>query len=254
MGSLILGAIVSICLCIATGLGMWMRAKLPDHHLSTDSKEVIRLATAVVGTLSALALGLLIASAKTAYDNADLELKSSAAHVVLLDRLMAHYGPETSDARNLLKKIIEKRLDRGWTVDTSDENSGQFHGEFQDIEAVQNSLRMLEPRTDAQRLIQTRALQVSGIVAEGHWLLVETNNEGLPWAFLTVLVFWLALLFGTFGLQAPPNGTVACILLVCSISVGGAVFLIVDMARPYTGVIHISDTPLRAALGRLGQP
>lgn len=254
MGSLILGGIVSVCLCIATALGMWMRTRLPDHHLNVDSKEVIRLATAVVGTLSALALGLLIASAKTAYDNADQELKSSAAHVVLLDRLMAHYGPETSDARNLLKSIIEKRLERGWTVDDSDETTGQFRGEFQDIESVQNSLRTLKPQTDAQRLIQTRALEVSGVVAEGHWLLVETNNEGLPWAFLTVLVFWLALLFATFGLQAPTNATVAIILVVCSISVGGAVFLIVDMAEPYTGVIHIPDTSLRAALTRLGQP
>jgi hypothetical protein len=254
LGSLVLGAIVSVCLCIATGIGMWMRSRLPDHHLSTDSKDVIRLATAVVGTLSALALGLLIASAKTAYDNADLELKSSMAHVVLLDRLLAHYGPETADARRLLKEIVEKRLERGWTVDASDDASGEFSGEFQDIEAVQSALRTLKPQTDAQRLIQTRALDVSGTVAEGHWLLVETNNEGLPWAFMTVLVFWLGLLFATFGLQAPANGTVASILIVCAISVGGAVFLISDMAQPYIGVIHISDTPLKAALVRLGKP
>ncbi len=254
MGSLVLGAIVSVCLCIATAIGMWMRSRLPDHHLSTESKEAIRLATAVVGTLSALALGLLIASAKTAYDNADLELKSSVAHVVLLDRLLAHYGPETDGTRVLLKQIIEKRLKRGWTVDNSDQASGNSTGEFQDIEAVQDDLRALKPQTDPQRLLQARALEVSGVVAEGHWLLIETNSEGLPWAFLTVLVFWLALLFATFGLQAPANGTVACILVVCAISVGGAVFLIIDMAQPYTGVIHVADQPLQASLARLGQP
>lgn len=254
MASLVLGAIVAICLCIATGVGMWGRSRLPDHHLSTDSKEVIRLATAVVGTLSALALGLLIASAKNAYDDAGVELKSSVAHIILLDRLMSHYGPETDQARALLRQIIEKRLERGWTVDTSDQVSGTSAGEFQDIESVQAVLRDLKPQTDPQRLLQTRALEVSGAVAEGHWLLIQTESEGLPWAFLTVLVFWLALLFATFGLQAPLNATVACILIVCAISVGGAVFLIVDMAQPYTGVIHVSDAPLQAALVRLGNP
>jgi hypothetical protein len=254
LGSLVLGAIVAICLCIATAIGMWMRARLPDHHLNTDSKDVIRLATAVVGTLSALALGLLIASAKSAYDDAGVELKSSVAHVILLDRLMAHYGPETDEARALLRQIVVKRLERGWTVDNSDQASGTSAGEFQDIESVQAALRELKPQTDPQRLLQTRSLEVSGAVAEGHWLLIETENEGLPWAFLTVLVFWLGLLFATFGLQAPLNTTVVIILVVCAISVGGAVFLIVDMAQPYTGVIHVSDTPLRAALARLGNP
>ncbi len=254
MGSLVLGAVVGFCLCVAASVGMWLRSRLPDHHLSAESKDVIRLATAVVGTLSALALGLLIASAKSTYDNADLELKSSVARVVLLDRLMAHYGPETGDTRGLLREIIEKRLSRGWTVAVSDQASGGSAGEFQDIEAVQNNLRALTPKTEPQRLVQSRALEVSGMVAEAHWLLVETSDESLPFAFLTVLVFWLALLFATFGLQAPPNPTVICILFVCAVSVGGAVFLIVDMAQPYLGVIHVSDAPLRSALARLGQP
>jgi hypothetical protein len=102
-------------------------------------------------------------------------------------------------------------------------------------------------------LLQSRALEVSGQIAEAHWLLVEKGGEGPPWAFLAILVFWLALLFFTFGLLAPGNGTVVCILFVCALSVAGAVFLIVDMAHPYLGFIRVSDAPLRTALAHLGQ-
>ncbi len=231
-----------------------MRGRLPDHHLSSESKDVIRLATAVVGTLSALALGLLIASAKSAYDNAEVEMRTAAARVLLLDRVMAQYGPETDNARRLLRQLIERRLSRGWTAETTDAASGKALGEYQDIEAVQGDLRSLSPRDAVQHALQTRALDVSGMVAETHWLLVESGSEGLPGAFLAVLVCWLSLLFATFGLQAPPNPTVLSILFVCALSVAGAVFLISDMANPYIGLVRVSDAPLQSAMERLGRP
>lgn len=231
-----------------------MRGRLPDHHLSTESKDVIRLATAVVGTLSALALGLLIASAKSTYDTAEAEMRTAAARVLLLDRVMAQYGPETDHARRLLRELIERRLSRGWTAETTDETSGKDLGEYQDIEAVQGDLRSLSPRDAVQRSLQARALDVSGVVAETHWLMVESGSEGLPWAFLGVLICWLSLLFATFGLQAPPNPTVLSILFVCAFSVAGAVFLISDMANPYIGLVRVSNAPLQSAIERLGKP
>jgi hypothetical protein len=118
---------------------------------------------------------------------------------------------------------------------------------------VEAELRALSPDTNAQRLLQSRALQVSNDIAEVHWMLTETGGDGLPWAFLAVLVFWLGLLFVTFGLLAPANATVIGLLFACALSVVAAVFLIVDMAHPYMGIIHVSDAPLRAALEQLGQ-
>ena len=94
---------------------------------------------------------------------------------------------------------------------------------------------------------------MSGDIAEAHWLVTETVGDGLPWAFLAVLVFWLGLLFVTFGLLAPTNATVLGLLLACALSVAAAVFLIVDMAHPYIGIIHVSYAPLQTALEQLGQ-
>ncbi|NKM29664.1 DUF4239 domain-containing protein [Rhizobium laguerreae] len=254
MGSLLVGGLVFVFLSMATSIGLVVRGRLPDHHLNAESKDVIRLATAVVGTLSALTLGLLIASAKSSYDNAEVEMRTAAARVLLLDRVMAQYGPETDKARQLLRELIERRLSRGWTAETTDETFGDAPGEYQDIEAVQAVLRSLLPRGAVQHSLQARAVEVSGMMAEAHWLLVESGEEGLPWAFVTVLVCWLSLLFATFGLQAPANLTVLSILLVCALSVAGAIFLVSDMANPYLGLIRVSDAPLQSAIERLGKP
>jgi hypothetical protein len=232
---------------ISTSLGRALRDRLPSLHLNAESKEVIRLATAIVGTLSALALGLLIASAKSDYDTAQNELDGTAAHIVLLDRLAA-----ANDARVMLRDLIQIRLDRGWTIEASDDNVVGRAPVYRQIEAVQSKLRALDPQDQVHRLIQTLALEVGGNLAEGHWLQVESADEGLPWGFMIVLVYWVALLFGTFGLHAPANPTVITIIIVCALSVAGAVFAISDIAKPYAGFIKISDRPLAGALTRLG--
>ncbi|MDW6025036.1 DUF4239 domain-containing protein [Mesorhizobium sp. BAC0120] len=252
MTSVVLSVVIFVCLFGAALLGMLLRTHLPDEHLTAESRDVIKLATAVVGTLSALVLGLLIASAKSDYDGAELDLRASAGHLVLLDRVMAQYGPETQEARTRLKQLVIARLDQRWgdfDIGARADNSRVDPG----IEPVQEILRSLTPKTDAQHWLQTRALDVSGKLAEAHWLLVETGEEGLPWPFLIVMAFWLAVLFATFGLFAPGNSTVVLVLLVCSLSVAGAVFLIVDLANPYLGLIYISDAPLRDALEELGR-
>lgn len=253
MSSIFIGAIVFACLFAAALIGMLLRMRLPIHHLDAESKEVIRLATAVVGTLSALALGLLIASAKNVYDSYEIEVRTSAARIVLLDRVMDQYGPETAQARTRLRQLIETRLNRGWghspagstVTDSIDESAG--------IEPIQVVLRALTPANEPQRMLQARALEVSTQLAEAHWILVESNTEGLPTAFLVILTCWLAWLFATFGLQAPANPTVIGVMLICSLSVAAAVFLVVDMAHPYIGVIHVSDAPLRTALMHIGK-
>ena len=247
MSSIALGTLVFICLFGASLIGILVRNRLPSHHLDSESKDVIRLSTAVVGTLSALALGLLIASANTVYNNAQAELRTSAARLLLLDRVMAHYGPETADARSLLHRLVENRLVQGWGT-AAEQAKIEPYDDNQGIEPVQGELRNLVPVTEPQRLLQARALEVSGLLAEAHWMHVESSTEGLPTAFLVILVFWLAWLFLTFGLQAPANQTVIGVMMVCSLSVAGAVFLVIDMAHPYLGIIHVSDGPLRATL------
>jgi len=250
MEAFTIGVLAFFVIFGAALLGMFLRRRLPEHHLSSDSRDAIKLATAIIGTLSALALGLLIASAKRSFDDAGAELRATAARILLLDRVLAQYGPETAEMRQLLRKLLEHRRAEivNGQLDSTSLNDGL------DVEPIQDRMRELTPKSEGQRWLQSRALQLSGQVAETRWLRPETEAGGFPSVFVVFIVFWLALLFTSFGLLAPGNPTVIAFLLVSAVSVAGALVLIIDMDHPYLGYIRISDVPLKLALDRLGKP
>jgi len=96
-------------------------------------------------------------------------------------------------------------------------------------------------------------MQLSAELSRLRSLLLEQTGGSIPMPFLVVLVFWLAMLFTSFGLFAPSNATVIGILLVCALSVAGAIFLVLEMDRPFEGLIQISSAPLHNALAHLGK-
>jgi hypothetical protein len=251
MNPLMVGVIVAAVLFAGSLLGVLLNAMLPEHHLSTDSKDAVKLSMAMLGTLSALVVGLLIASAKNSFDQRDREFRRSAANLILMDRVMAHYGPETGDARILLRSIIVSRLQQ---MSSPSRASGLLPvGPGGGIEELQDLLRARTPRDDAQRWLQSRALQISGDVSQAQWMLFEQSTGSIQWPFLAILAFWLAVIFTSFGLFAPRNGTVMSFLFVGALSVGGSTFLIVDMDQPYRGIIQTSIAPLQNALDQLGR-
>jgi hypothetical protein len=249
MSPIAVGVIAFLCVFGGAGTGMLLRSRLPDHHLGPESRDAIKLATAIIGTLSALALGLLIASAKRTFDDAGADRRTSSARVVLLDRVMAQYGSQTAELRAQLKAIMQARL-KAEQDDTGDLSIS----EGLQIEAAQNRLRNLVPQTEAQRALQQRALQLSGDLAEARWVRAESEVGGFPTPFLAVLIMWFTLLFASFGLLAPGNGTVVATLFICAISVSAALVLIIDMDHPHLGFIRVSDVPFRWAIERIGQP
>src|SRR5579863_6571692 len=86
--------------CVFGGalLGMFLRRSLPESHFSGETKDVVKVAIALIATMAALVLGLLISSAKSAYDTRNGALMQMSVDILMLDRGLAHYGPETKDA------------------------------------------------------------------------------------------------------------------------------------------------------------
>ncbi|HME69922.1 MAG TPA: hypothetical protein VKM54_08645 [Myxococcota bacterium] len=230
-------------------LGMLIAGRLPDHHLSSDSRDVVKMAVGTVATLSALVLGLLIASAKRSFQTRDSELRHFFANLILLDRQLVHYGPEAQEARELLKRYARYKLDATWKARAS--RSAEDPDGWMLLEDLQDRVRALTPASDAQRWLQSRALQISGDLAQTRWLLGLQTGSAIPAAFLVFLVFWLVAIFSSFGLLAPPNATVIAALFVCALSVSSAIFLIVEMDEPFEGLIQISSEPMRDALAHL---
>jgi hypothetical protein len=241
------------CIFGGTLLGMYLRPMLPEHHVSEESKDIVKLGTGMIATLAALVLGLLIASAKGSFDTINNEIRQASTRVIMLDRVMADYGPETLEARDLLRVIVGSTIARIWPEGRPGEAMTRVREGKAGIEAVQDQLRQLSPRNDAQRWLRSRALQISADIAEARWLIIEQlGQSSLPMPFLVMLIFWLTIIFGSFGLFSPRNATVFTVLLVCALSVAGSLFLVLELDRPYEGLIMVSSAPIRNALALLG--
>ena len=118
---------------------------------------------------------------------------------------------------------------------------------------IYEKLQQLTPANETQRALHAEAMQIGAELGHTRALLLEQTGGSIPIPFLVVLVFWLVMIFVGFGLFAPANPTVVSVLLVCALSAAGAIFLIVELDRPFEGLIRISDAPLRDALSRLQQ-
>jgi hypothetical protein len=242
--------------CIFGGMliGMLLRVVLPGHHLSDESKDAVKLGIGMIATLAALVLGLLIASAKGTFDMLNSGLMQTSSKVILLDRVMAQYGPETREARDLLRQGVASTIERIWSEKRTRQTEPKITDPRAGFESIQDKIQELSPQNDAQRSLKLRALQVSGDIAEARWLITQqSRHSSLPMPFFVMLVSWLVIIFFGFGLLSPRNATVIIVLLVCVLSTAGSLFLILELDHPYGGLIEISSTPLRDTLLHLGQ-
>ena len=169
----------------------------------------------------------------------------------MLDRVFAHYGPETKEARDLLRAVVARVLDGMWSKDGA--SSAPSEPSSASGDPVFEKLQGLSPKDDRQRLLQTQALNLAIGLGQTRWLMYEQGTTSASVPLLVVLVLWLTLILGSFGLFAPANATVITSLCLSALSVSGAIFLILEMYSPYSGVIQVSNAPVRAALAHLGQ-
>jgi hypothetical protein len=244
--------IMFACVFAGAMLGMFLRVALPEQHQNTDSKDVLKLLIGLIGTMTALVIGLLIATAASSYATRRTDFIQMSASIVLLDRELAHYGPETKEVRDLLRRVVTRELQVTWS-ETGTSPHAKFDPSAARGDILFDKIQELEPQNDVQRSLKAQLLTTVISLGQTRWLLFEQSGSSIPIPFLVVLVIWLSLIFASFGLFAPPNATVVVALLLGALSVSGAIFLILELDLPFEGLIRISDEPLREALAHLGQ-
>jgi hypothetical protein len=254
MSPLAVSAVVFACIFGVALAAMFAKRFLPEHHLSADSKDVVKLGMGTMATLAALVLGLLIATAKGTYDAQSSAVQEFAAKAMLLDRVLGKYGPEeTKDARDLLRTVVEATRDRIWS-DEGGRPASLTPGEAQKPgEAMYDRIAGLSPKDDAQRALKARALETAVDLAQERLRLFARQDGSLPLPFLVVLASWLIILFAGYGLLAPRNATVVAVLFVCTLSVSAAIFLLLELSTPFAGIMRVSSGPLTDALSVIGK-
>lgn len=231
-------------------LGTLLRRTLPKHHLSEDAQNVVRLGVGLIATIAALVLGLLIAAAKGSFDTQNTQVKQITADLILLDNILAEYGPEARQIREQMRSTIGPFADRLWR----EKQTGGVAAPFETnaaAEKVYLDIQRLSPQNDLQRSLQSRAAQLSNDLAQTRLLLFVESDSLIPTPFLAILGFWLVIIFASFSLFSPLNATVFTCLSLFALSAACAIFLILELSRPFTGLLTISSAPLRNALGPL---
>jgi len=232
--------------------GVYFARRLPEHHVTSDSRDLIKLGMAMIATLSALVLGVLIGTTKGIYDTQSEEVRQLASKLLLLDRLLSLYGPETEAMRHLLQDAGADTLERLWPEATEGRADLTPEELARPLHAVYDQLAALSPRSEAQRFAQSSALSVLTQVIETRFQLF-VHDASIPTAMLVVLTSWLVVLFCGYALIAPRNPTALGVLVVCAVCLSGAVLLMLELAQPFDGLLRVSSHPLREALSRIGR-
>lgn len=254
MSSLVVAAIIFAAAFGGSMLGILLQRVLPEAHLKMESREVIKLSTGLVATMVALVLGLLIGAAQTSFDSQSDGFQQMAANVILVDHSLARFGSEGKYAREALRRVVEATIGAIWPTNGAARDGIGNASITKDGESFYGAVCSLEPRDEAQRHARDAAIKIAIELGRARWLLNQESAETLPRPFLVVLALWLFVLFGSFGLFSPSeNPTVVAVLFVCSLSVAAAAFLVVDLDRPFDGLIQVSSEPLRDALTQMGR-
>ena len=253
MHHLNIAVIVFACVFGSALLGLHLHSRLPDHHLSDDSISVIKLTIGLIATMAALVLGLLISSAKSSFDAANTAVVRDAAEIILLDRTLAQYGPETQEIRALLKQSVATGVQKVSSGDPDQLASMRSPEALRRGENIQRKLAELSPHGETQQRLQARAIQITGEVLAMRELALLQAAGSTPMPLLITLVLWLCIIFGSFGLFTSPNTTVTTTFFLGAISTSIAIFLIQEMNTPFGGIVSVSLAPVREALAMLGQ-
>lgn len=252
MHDLSVALIIFVCVFCSALIGLYVRTLLPQHHLDDDSIGVVKLATSLIATMAALVLGLLISSAKNSFDTVNAQVTHEAVNIILLDRVLAQYGPETREIRGLLKQVVTVAVERvasGDPVEVAKLNSPEA---LERAEHLERKLEDLSPQNDTQRRLQARAIEMTDNALAVRELGLLQAAGSTPTALLIALVLWLCIVFGAFGLFTPANATVTFALFLSALCASIAIFLILEMNVPLNGIVTVSLSPMREALAVVG--
>lgn len=249
MSADLVALVVFVCTFGGALAGIALQRYLPDNHRSADSRETVKITMGLVGSMTALVLGLVTASAKNSYDAVDSAVRKTAVDLLALDRTLARFGPEAQAIRASLKSAVGARVAQIWpaqgaraVADTRDTELASTN------ESVADRIRGLPADTELRSALRARAIELSEQLLQERWLTVSQFSTPPPEAFLVILVFWLTASFGSFGLFAPRNGTVLATLCLGAVSVSAALYLVLELGTPFEGGIMVSGEPMQRAI------
>ena len=233
-------------------IGRFAANRLPGYHLSSETQSAVTVSVAVIGTLSALVLGLMITTANSSFSTRSDEVRELSLQLIRIDRNLRRYGPEATEARATLHMWAIAKMQQLFPEKGKPPISSETS--IQLLENVQDAVLDLTPQNERQKYLRTLCLTLSSTIIQARWSLEQRAGHSTPIPFLVVLIFWLSIVFASFGLFAPGNPTALVTLLLCALAVSGGIVLIEELDKPFSGFIHIPSESMRKALSEIARP
>lgn len=246
MNNLVIGSISFAAIFGGVLIGRLIARRLPSHHLNPETQSAVTVSVAVIGTLSALVLGLMISAANSSFSARSDEVRELSLQLVRIERNLRRYGPEADDARVRLHAWAVAKTQQLFPEKGQAVPSSQTTIEL--LEKVQDALLVLTPKDERQKYLHTLCLTLSSSLIQARWSLEARREHSIPIPFLVLLIFWLAIVFASFGLFAPSNPTTTVVLLLCSVAVSGGIVLIEELDNPNSGLIQTAPDSMRKAV------
>jgi hypothetical protein len=238
------GLLVFAVVAAAALFSLWLYPHLPEHYRSAETTSNLRLGMGVIATITAVVVGLLISSVKGHFDLVNRDVQAFGADLIVLDRTLRFYGPDAAHARDLLAHYTERVLEGTFP------SSGQ--APMVDDQVAEGLLNQTEQailslQPDPHDFEKQALAQLRDIVRRRQMLIAESGSTvSLP--IVVAVTVWLGLIFASFGYNAPRNAMMVTILLVCAASLASAIFLILEIDRPVSGLVRVSSEPIQHAL------
>jgi hypothetical protein len=244
-----LAAFICVCLIAASIGTMLTYSKLPMHHRQDETNAVVRLVANIFVVMTSLVFSLMINSAKNTFEGIDSNVHSFATQIILFDQTLRTYGLEANETKQRLAVYVEKAL--GAAPENIDPLvKGDPTSEFA-LNEVGNSLALLTPTDPGHIALWNDASQHYQKIVEQRWILVEQSEGVIPRPLIVMLLAWLILIFASFGYRAPRNIIIVAMFIIAAFLISASIYLVLDMDIPFSGLIQISDLPLRRALAEI---
>jgi hypothetical protein len=254
MNSYLITLIAFACIFGGALIGMLVQRFLPSHHLTKDSLDSVKLGAGLIATMAALILGLLVSSSKGTYDRVNALVNEAAANTINLDRTLRNYGPCAEPLRQLLIDRITKIKNDIWPEDAkaSKKSSVAFKEESTILDLI-SRISNLDAKSPEELEMKSNAIAIASDLNRERWQVTVEATTKLPLPLVVIPVFWITFLTFIYGIFSPRNGTVTLVLLFCSLSIAGAIFLICEMSMPLDGSIKIPSQPFQTVLEMIRQ-
>lgn len=252
MGHLTIGLISFVAIFGGVIIGILAARRLPGHHLNPETQSAITVSVAVLGTLSALVLGLMVTAANSSFSTRSEEVRELSLQLIRIERNLRRYGPEADDARAKLHTWAAAKTQQ--LFPEKGQPSPSTKTTIVMLESVQDAILALTPKNERQTYLRTLCLNLSSTIIQARWSLEQRKAHSIPVPFLVLLIFWLAIVFASFGLFAPANPTAIIALFLCCIAVAGGIYLIEELDNPLSGFIRVPPDAMRKALIEINRP